>query len=350
MAASAEGEVAQDIGSSLLQAFPTVTGNPHGAFTDALIRVLDGKLAADADNDGQLTLAEMQAAISGFMASRAYGHTPQRLPSVSQDTGNLGSRVFFGRSAGSQPSVPVADAGPLRVSTFEEQPGGALRNVLGQMRALRSVSVSPRTTADVLISVEDAQFVVMTSGMDILKKVPVSDPGAAARKIGQLAWTRRLWSMAERNRRGLLQWSYDPDQRGGNFRIGCDIRFATRPDRPAWLLLLNTDSSGRISVLYPNLGQRAEFETLKPGQLKTIPDASSVAIRVQAPEGIDIQIALAFDQRPSQLEALAALTEVDTTDPRLDVLFDLLESTRGRFTAARSDLRTLPADPSGKCI
>ena len=346
--ASAEGEVAQDISAPLLPTFPTLSGKPHGAFTDAMLRVLDGNLPADANGDGQLDLAEIQAAVSGFMASRAYGHAPQRMPSVAQDAGNLGARVFFARASGAAAALPRAAPGPLQVASFDDSPTGPLATLFEQVRSVPFAASAPRATADVLLSIEQGQIVVMTPGLDILKRIPAGDTAAAARKVEQLAWTKRLWHLAEQNRRGVLPWSYEPDQRGGNFPVGCTVRFAARPDREAWLLMLNVDSDGKVSVLYPGSGRPAELTALKAGELKLIPD--NEPIKVMEPQGIDIQIALAFDQRPSQLARLAGLAGLAPSDQRLRAVFDMLESSRGRFTAAKSDLRTLPPSKSGECI
>ncbi|MES2943036.1 MAG: caspase family protein, partial [Pseudomonadota bacterium] len=115
LSASAEGERAKDIPKSMLTMVPTFDGKPHGAMTDALLRVLEGQIPGDLDGDGMLTLNEVHRATSEFMDKRAYGHTPQRLPSVEEDGQGIGNRPVLGVRGVAAPPRPDS-LQPLRVS------------------------------------------------------------------------------------------------------------------------------------------------------------------------------------------------------------------------------------------
>jgi hypothetical protein len=181
-------------------------------------------------------------------------------------------------------------------------------------------------------------------GDDLLAELP---PAAAFGRplrdsLRQLAWAHRLRQVAERHRRGALAVEVSPALYGGNFRIGAEIRFVVRPDREAWLLMLNVDSAGRVSVLYPF--DRSELRPLQAGRARTIPGADpEPAIKVQPPEGMDIQMVFAFDAEPPELRSLLRLVSADPDDARLARLEPLLASMAGRYTFAQSVLRVSAA-------
>jgi hypothetical protein len=335
LAASAEGEVAKDIPHAFLRRLPTVDGRPHGAFTDALLRVLEGRLPADLNRDGRLELNEVHRAVAEFMAARAYGHTPQRLPSVGEDDFGLGVRAVLA-ARGMAASPPDAPPEPLRVALT---PGvvPALRSALDAVPGLQAVTTGD---ADVVLHASKGGVALRTMGGDLLTELP---PAAATGRplrdnLRQLAWAHRLRQVAERHRRGPLAVEVNPPEFGGNFRVGAEIRFVVRPDREAWLLMLNVDSAGRVSVLYPF--DRSELRPLQAGRARTIPGPEPVpGIKVKLPEGMDIQMVFAFDAEPPELRTLLSLSSRDPDDARLARLEPMLAAMAGRYTFARNVLR-----------
>jgi len=100
ISASTENEVAKDIRRDQLHLYPTIDGNPHGALTDALLRVLAQQRPVDTDRNGQWSQLEFYAAVKSEV-NRRFSQTPQALPRQEQHTQPLYSRPFF---------VPVTDA------------------------------------------------------------------------------------------------------------------------------------------------------------------------------------------------------------------------------------------------
>ena len=60
-------EKAVDIGKHSIPQYPTIDGNPHGAFTNVLLLALSGKINTDLNNDGKLNYAELHGAIKDKM-------------------------------------------------------------------------------------------------------------------------------------------------------------------------------------------------------------------------------------------------------------------------------------------
>lgn len=70
--------------------------------------------------------------------------------------------------------------------------------------------------------------------------------------------------------------------------MGQKLHFVVRPDKDAWLLL-NVDSTGKVSVLYPYAS--SEVTLLKAATTRAIPgEQPRDQIEVQEPIGMDIQL------------------------------------------------------------
>jgi len=110
ISASTENETAKDIRTDLLYLFPTIDGNPHGALTDSLLRVLGGQTPVDTNNDGRWSQIEFYKAIRSEV-QRRFQQTPQALPREGQNTFQLYDRTFFVRLAGSIAPVVKKPAG-----------------------------------------------------------------------------------------------------------------------------------------------------------------------------------------------------------------------------------------------
>ncbi len=95
LAAAASGELAREIPFDQLAKLPTRDKKPHGALTDALLRVLHSEIAADLNRDGLLSLHEVQIACAEFMASRPYNHSALRLPNLHEDRKSLGQQAVL---------------------------------------------------------------------------------------------------------------------------------------------------------------------------------------------------------------------------------------------------------------
>ena len=128
---------------------------------------------------------------------------------------------------------------------------------------------------------------------------------------------------------------------GGNFLLGDSLHFDVRPDQTASLLLLNADSAGKVSVLYPF--HAGELNALPGGASHAVPSANPAdRIQVQLPLGMDMQLVFAFDQPAPDLRAWVGKSNITAGDPRLAELARVIAGAKGKFTYAKTELRVLP--------
>ena len=338
LAASAEGEIARDIPSKALGAYPTASGQPHGALTDALLRILGGQIAADYDGDGQLSLAEVHRAAGQFMSTRGYGHTPVRLPSVADDEAVLSSRPllrFAGAGKVTAPAVP-------ETSPFKVWVGGTSQQVDIALRASGALRAPEARSADAILRIDQSPVRLLLPSGDLLATwTGQASADDLKGPLGQLALDKRWHLLAQQMGKGLLAAEVVPSVQGGNMRIGQKVHFSVRPDRPATLLLVNIDANGKVTTLYPT--RSVETRPMEAGLQKAIPgSAHHEQIVVRPPLGMDIQFSLAFDRPPAQLERMMTWNNVAFDDSSLALLEQALTEARGRFSFARTVLRTYP--------
>ena len=335
LSASSEGETAKDIPRDHLRSMPTLDGEPHGAFTDALLRVLDAQIPADFDGDGLLSLNEVHRAVNDFMDQRAYGQSPQRLPSVAEDASGLGDRAVLGARG----VALRASAQPLPALQVRLEPSAA-----GWVPALAGIAnvrqVGADDPADLILRLAGDRLQMLASSGDLLASMPAADAAHLRAQIRQFAWARHLRGLAERYRRSALAAELSPPRFGGNFVLGSKVTFLVRPERQSTLVLLNINADGKVTVLYPT--RVSEDAPLAAGKAHRIPgDASGDQIDVREPVGTDQQLIFAFDERPPFLDRLHDAIEIDSDDPRLSTFEQMVVRQAGRFSFAATSLRTL---------
>lgn len=341
LAAAGAGEPAREIRGTVLALLSTRDGKPHGTFTDALLRVLHGEIAGDLNQDGYLSLDEVQRATSEFMDERPYNHSAQRLPHVAEDVHSLGAKPVL--SSKDKAAKPRGQALPeLRLQNLLRDP--ALKTLLASVPHVTAPGKNGE--ADVFVEMAEGTaglWQVSASSGEALAQIPADEPGAAQKlhaQIRQLAFARHVRSLATLYRHSALAVALDPAGSGGKFRIGEKARYALRPEREAVIVVLNIDVAGKVAVLYPKTG--AQAASRPAGEPMFIPDANADdRFTVTAPAGVDFQMHFAFDQPPPALEAIRGLNGLDTEDERVRKFLHGLREMRGNFAFAQTTLRAL---------
>ena len=326
LAAAGESEQALDLQGDALSRWPTHDGRSHGAFTDALVRVLDGEVNADINRDGTLTGREIARGVSCFMNRRQYPHSPQVLPAP----GSASERLL---------DVALTNSERLSVSTSQEllridatALSDSLRSSLAQIERVEFNSLRP----ELIFESAPRGVRALTGAGDFIASLPAS--ARALRERVEVA----LWSKAihESHCRGLgpnvdlmVGW---PSQ-GSTFEIGERVSVEFRADTAAKWLLLDINAHAEIHVLYPAKAQ--ELETVPASHRLRFPDQNEQIV-AQEPEGLDHLIAIAFRSEP---EFLAAMVNGAFTmeSPEIRALQAYLKNNEEQTGVAAVDLRVV---------
>lgn len=337
LAAAAEGEQARDISRGDLAAFPTVDGRPHGAMTDALLRVLSGALDADVNRDGQIDFREIHGAVAAFVATRAYGHTPQLLPAVADDQAGLALSSLSPLRQMPRPNLPAGGGGErLRVAGQ-----GLPSEIQAGLRPMPDIEwVAAAAAPDLLLRAQRGALYLLTPAGDVLQAIPMQHADSLRQRLAQLGWAHRLRGLAERGRRGLLPFDFNPAAFGGNFTAGQRFNLAMRPEHPALLVVIDIDADGYVTVLYP--ARPEEVRQVPAGQARFVPgEGPEDLIEARPPFGTDLLFAFAFERPPANIARWTGLERVPADDPRLAKMLDDVKAAAGAYSFGYAELRVL---------
>lgn len=330
--ASAEHQQALDLSGATLRRYPTLDGEPHGALTDTLLRILIGSSPAiESDGDGRVSYGELFDTLRGLMAGRGFPHDPSYFPLQEQGGGALRTRALFsGASDGDGPSrpgdaivpqvpLPAAsplDAGPLRLAVQGDDP--ALAQALGALAGIALDVDNP----EILVRQGPQGFSLCTPGGERIAGI---DPGQRDLLLATLrhqAWAKGM--RAQRNPRQTFAVRVDTaGSRQSGFAVeGEQVVFVVGSDRPVYPALIDIDPAGRIAVLYPK--DDSEIALLAPGEPRRLPPAGTDPILVRPAFGMDDVILLGFSERTPLLERLAG-ADAEPSQPGYQAFRDLLQ-------------------------
>ncbi len=248
ISAAARHEKAWDIPGTAIRTGlrQTLDGLAHGAFTNGLLEGLEG--AADLNHDGVITYRELH----GFLMQRVQtqnGQTPQLFPRAAA----LVNEPVFGSVAAKFARDGAKQDTVLRVKLDADAPG--LSAKLGQERNL-------------LLSTRDYDVRVVRAGSALgLEHVSggrigqggLNEEGvlrllqrlAQAQKVVGVRYPSQDFNVALSIERIVSRSGVEAAETATTFQERDRIRIGITPDQAAYLLALDVDVEGSVTLLYP---------------------------------------------------------------------------------------------------
>lgn len=332
LSGASDSETGADIATAqaLLQA-PTLDGKYHGAFTDAFLRLLDGQLVPGAFN-----YAQGREAMNAFLEQRKFAQHPQLLPAIAEDPQDVGSNPFLGMKLPAHPAAvtPARDAVHVR-----------LEAVSAELRARIAAQ------SGIAIVARDGDLALRQSGDQVRLTGPAGDPILSTsandphliKRIAAQAWLNRILPVGT-DALGLRAET-DPGSRGNTF-VQCEsFVFEVRLQKPGYVMLLDLDSQGNLTVLYP--ARASERQIVASGAPRAIPGADPQDhILVTAPFGSDQVTVLAFEQLPAFFADLTGAARFAADGSRADALAKGLADAVGAVSVQQITVHTYPGSGS----
>src|SRR6204780_1212245 len=289
LSGASDSETGADISTpQALQQAPTLDGKYHGAFTDAFLRLLKGQLLPGAFN-----YAQAREAMNSFLEHRNFAQHPQWLPAIAEDPQDVGSNSFLGMNL---PALPTPSAAPA------QNEGGNILHIRlekvdaplrARIAAIPGISVVD-SGGDLALRQTGEQVQLMGPAGDPVSTTAATDP-TLIKRIAAQAWLNRAIP-AGSDKLGLRA-DTDPGSRGNTY-VQCEsFVFEVRLQKPAYVMLLDLDSQGNLTVLYP--AGPLERRAVPGGVATAIPGADPKDhIVVTPPFGTDQVAVLAFERLP----------------------------------------------------
>jgi hypothetical protein len=343
LSGASDSETGADISSDEgLQIAPTLDNQFHGAFTDAFLRLLDGQFLPP----GSFDYSQGRQAMVDFMQHRFPQH-PQLLPTVAEDPLNIGARPFLALQTAAI-AAPVAAAAAAatatRASTLHvklESVTPALKAKIASLSGVAIVDAQP----DMTVHQHGEQVDLRGPAGDPITTKPAGDP-ALIKRISAQAWMDHVLPASDAKLG--LRAETDPGSRGDTF-VQCEsFVFEVRLQKSAYVMVLDLDSDGKLTVLYPT--RASEREIVAAGAPRAIPSTDPKArIQVTAPFGTDQVAVLAFERQPGFFSDLNGVQPFAAEDARAQALAKGLAGVSGGVGVQQIAVHTYPVTGKAPC-
>jgi hypothetical protein len=332
--ASSRDQTARDISEQLLRSgrYQTVDGKPHGAFTNGLLAALGGSAA---DRDRKLTYQEV------FESTRSL---------VEAGSNQRPQMLAPGRDVLDQPALD--DSAQTTAPRLPAPPGaGSIRVALDSVddTVRRKIATMPKVELaqdrfDLLVRQKGGRLSLYHRSLVLIRDYSLSEIEQLTGRIGAQSQVERL--LAYRFDGPGFNVDIDvqpvdangvasPDYRG-EFSVGETVAVLARVGAPAYLLVLNVDTTGVITVLYPGIKDVQPVSNRAPVEI--------VRALIRPPTGTEFIKAFAFAQPPRGVEEFVCqptdaglrCPEIEPGDRRFERLLSVLQASSG----IRSEMRT----------
>lgn len=342
LSGASDSEQGADIATAeQLRSSPTLDGQFHGAFTDAFLRLLKGQLLP-----GNFNYAQAREAMNAFLEHRNFPQHPQLLPAIAEDPHDVGSNSFLGMivgGAGSTPPPSVASARPgdSNLHVRLDSVAAALRDKIAALSGVSIVGAG----GDLAVRQSGDQVVLMGPAGDPVLKTTAGDANLLKRIAAQ-AWLNRALP-ANTDKLGLRA-DTDPGSRGNTY-VQCEsFVFEVRLKKAAYVMLLDLDSQGNLTVLYPT--GPLERRMVQSGIATAIPGSDPKDhILVTPPFGTDLVTVMAFEKQPAFFVDLTGAQRFAADSARAESLSKGLAAAGGALSLQRITVNTYPGNAHDIC-
>ncbi len=349
LSGASDSEVGNDLSSpEALARWPTLDNQPHGAFTDAFLRLLKGQLVP-----GTFNYAEGRQAMYDFLEHREILQHPQLLPGISEDPHNVGVAGFLATSA----SVPGSSIpGPAAASAAAAAPvaqntslhvrlEGASAALRAKIAAIQGVAVVDKQ-GDLVVHQSGDTVQLLGPAGDPVTTTTASDPNLLKRIAAQ-AWLVRTVPVVGADKIGLRA-DTEPASRSNTYLQCEDFVFEVKLQKPAFVMLLDLDSEGNLTVLYP--ATPLERRMLPNGVATAIPGSDPKDhILVIPPFGTDLVTVLAFEKQPPFFVDLTGAQRFASDSSQADALSKGLSNVTGAVSVQHVSVSTYPTTGNPTC-
>jgi hypothetical protein len=361
LSAASKDQPAIDINAETMvnrPAWRTVDGKPHGALTNALLDALLGH--ADTNHDGAISYDELFRYVRRQMEK--FPHQPQLLsalafpldqPALGAVTTNhsspgtpAGTPPASGPtppptpvapnhppSSGAAPAPPPASSDRLRVAIQGSPLEPELESKLRKSGDIEIVT----GPFDLLLRKEGPNWALYDPSGVLTQKLPSESPDAIASRVQAQARVLQLKSWSTPRQTFNVRIDAEPqkatsyDRLRTVFRVGENITFRIATERPAYLLLLDMDKDGRVTVLFP--GPPPKERGLQPARQPV-----EFAVTATLPAGSEQLKLIGFPQQPPEWAdwtcSANSCPSFSAADPQMSRLMQMLNRTPGGAEAS----------------
>jgi hypothetical protein len=198
---------------------------------------------------------------------------------------------------------------------------------------------------DLSVRQNGEQVLLMGPAGDPVLKTTAGDPNLIKRIAAQ-AWLKRMLP-GNVDKLGLRA-DTEPGSRGNTY-VECEsFVFEVRLQKPAYVMLLDLDSQGNLTVLYPT--GPLERRMIQSGVATAIPGSDPKDhILVTPPFGTDVVTVMAFEKQPAFFADLTGAQRFAADSGRAESLSRGLAAVKGALSVQQITVNTYPGNGHDSC-
>ena len=342
LSGASDSETGLDISTPEMMAqYPTYDGQFHGAFTDAFLRLLKGQIVP-----GTFDYAHGREGMYNFLEQRNIQQHPQLLPGIADDAHDIDTRMFLAASNGAPGAAAPPGAPPPRKAVeLHVRLEGTAAALRAKIAAITGVSVVDKE-GELIVRQHGDKVQLLGPAGDPVADTTAADPNLLKRIAAQ-AWLVRTVPASAKDTLGLRA-DTEPASRGNTYVQCEDFVFEVKLQKAAFVMVLDLDSEGDLTVLYP--ASALERRLLPQGVATAIPGADPKDhILVTPPFGADLVTVLAFEKQPSFFADLTGAQRFAADSSQADSLSRGLANTIGAVSMHQVSVSTYPATGNVTC-
>jgi len=324
ISASAKSERSWDIPSAMIKAheIDTYDHQAHGALTDSLLRGLSGQ--ADTDHNGLISYRELYQYVLQDVQPR-FSQQPQFLSPPSQP--ELPAKSLFGSTEAPRASAGMPISGKVRVKLDFDDIA-----LTARIRALDGIEIS-NTDFDLRVTRDHDRYSLIHGSGTLIREYFREELAALIERIRLQPQVKALADYQIPKQPFNIALRIDPPAKEV-FHIGDKQYMYLTPDVESYLMLVNIDIQGRVTVIYPM--EKAQTEPIASHH-----EVQCVQTEIEAPVGTEYLKAFAFRQQPKDFASWAGRSFLPT-EPFFPALLDMVRrsaDSQYRFISFSTDKR-----------
>ncbi|MBV6343685.1 DUF4384 domain-containing protein, partial [Candidatus Magnetobacterium casense] len=256
----------------------TFDNKAHGALTNAIVKGLQGK--ADTNNDGVVTYEELHKYAKAD--TNDYAQTPQLLhpKDMAVNTPVFGKRGAAATAQGTvnRPSRQgiVSSKGALKVKLEFKGGDSQSSNLDSSLESLKGVKmVRNEKDYDLLITNDKGPYTLYISSGDKLYEAASAED--VVKRVERYVKVRELVTLSHQGQKFNVFLKIGGTKDKIVFRKGEVLDFTIKSEEDAYVVLLNVDAEGFVTVLVPQTGNELSSAQVSKGKSLEFKELGKIA-------------------------------------------------------------------------
>jgi len=244
LSASSFAQTAWDIGKRELAKYPTIDNKPHGAFSNALLKVMSKGPVLNSKGQTARSYRDMYHVVRRSLKRQKFRQDPQLQPSLFVSSDSVVNKPVLRTGAVKNQNI--------RLYRKKWNKIGIKTSNVDLNQAIEDNALLKINTKDPNYWIVERQqrWLIVDAAGQTLSSFKVNDVDGIIESLSQYVWANTLASSHKRLGPGISAGFSNPTL-GRLFLQGIHENYTIQSDMPAYISVLNVTPMGEVNILYP---------------------------------------------------------------------------------------------------